>query len=82
MKSKKKTKTKERQLILYEKYKQMHQKKQETYALAVPKKRSHKTFGDVLAVFILSGMAGLSIIGTVALLNPQTRDLLLEMIGG
>lgn len=79
MKSKKKTK--ERPLILYEKYKQMHQKKQETYALTVPQKRSQKTLGDVFSVLILIGMAGLSIIGTLTLLNPQMRCLLLEMIG-
>ena len=53
MKSKKKTK--ERPMILYEKYKQMHQKKQETYVLAVPQKRPQKTFGDILAMVILSG---------------------------
>lgn len=75
-----KSKREERTPILYEKYKLIHEPKEETYEVEVPAKSFGKRLGDWLAVMILLVMVVLSAIGTVALLNPQIRMSLMMLL--
>lgn len=77
-------KKEERAPILYEKYKQANEKKQEIYVLEKPResgKSFGKRIGDLLIILILLGMVGLAAIGMTTLLNPEMRLLLIDFIG-
>lgn len=74
-------KKEERTPILYEKYKQANEKKQEIYVTKQPQKSPGKRMGDLLIILILLGMVGLAAVGMVTLLIPEMRVLLIDFIG-
>lgn len=77
-------KNKEQSLILYEKYKYDHhlnmnegRKVNEEKARPSMLRRA----GNLLVTFILLGMIFFSTVGVITLLNPQMRELLIQVLG-
>lgn len=64
--------------ILYEKYKNEHNLTEEK---KTEKKVLHwKVLGNMLSTVILFGLVFLSIIGTITLLTPEMKSLLIETV--
>lgn len=74
-----KNKKEERPPILYKKYKLLHEPQEEVYEVEVPVKSFGRRMGDWLAILILLVMVALSAIGTITLLHPEMRMLLMQI---
>lgn len=75
-----KRKSEEKAPILYEKYKKGKEEKPLEYPETKPKKSIFKVLGDMLVILILMAMIFLSVIGTMTLINPVLRNILLEWV--
>lgn len=76
-----KNKKEEKAPILYQKYRQENEKQEIRIPLQTRKPFVEKA-ADFFMIIILAGMLFLAAIGTITLLNPEMKMLLLEYAGG
>lgn len=71
---------KEKQPILYEKYKHDHHLEDDIFDDEKRQTLPHRKVSSLFLLLILIMMSALSIVGAVALWNPVTRMVLLELL--
>lgn len=71
---------KEKKPILYEKYKREHHLEDDIFDDEVRQTLPHRKVSSFFLLLILIMMSALSIVGAVALWNPVTRMMLVELL--